>query len=1198
MKKLVTWISEAGRQLQSKLQLGESVSKPFSRQNNSDETGGKPSHPEPAEAQKQGMLNVPEPYAKFVKPLVIFFSVVLVYAVLGFYVVPAVLKAKLPDIIQQETGRKASVGKIEFNPFKLFASIQDFKILEKNGKPFMGFDNLSLKINIFQSIKQLALAIDDVTLNKPTVYLAKDSKGKFNFEDMAAAKPKTKEEPKKEDGELFPLRLAKLTVKDGKLLWDDSHFAKPVSEELSPINLNISDLSTKAQSKAKLDFNLGVKSGGKLDWKANVGINPVSSEGTIVLDKLQLQKLLALALSDTATFDLQGNELFNVDYKVDIDKANVKAAIKKNRFQLRDLRFADKSPDNMLLTTPTFSVETDALVTIAGDKVDVEIKKTKLDSQDLKFSNQASDPMSVGIALFSHESDFKLAQAKDGLKLSAGKAVTAIKNFQFKGVNQQKIEAKAPEIKLETSYQFAKSEQAMDVNISHGKFDLHDLHLAEPGENTTLIKIPVFGVQEMAVDLKNKEVIIDQVNAKDAEFQTWLDKDGVFNYQKLVETPKGKKVDATRPDYATAKTVDFKEDAQTVAVAAKNVKPEKDWLVTIKDLALTNFGVNFEDRSLKKPKRMTAKPINLKVSNISNKPDAKLPFQLDVKLNKTGMIKLKGNAVVAPLTAKVDIDIKTIDLEDFQPYVDKFAKVDILDGQFNLDGQLALNQSPKKPLDVKFKGNSGIASLLTRDQIQSKDLIKWENLTLKGINVDLLANRFSATTLLIEKPYARVTIRKDKTVNFSDIMIADKADKSAKPAKPVKVAHNKTTQTSKPIFKLDKVKIVDGSSDFADLSLIMPFAAQIKSLDGGASGISSDEKAIVKVDLKGSAYDLAPVDINGEISPYLGNYNINLTFDGMPMPLVTPYMVQFAGYKIEKGKLTLGLKYQIQKGKLEASNNILIDQLELGEEVDNPNAVSLPLGLAIALLKDSEGKIKLDVPLTGSLEDPQFSIGGIIVDALVNVLTKIVTAPFNAIASLAGSDEDLSTVSFKPGNQALEVKETGKLDSVAKALKEKPVLNLEIKGAAFEKEDWPALQDDALLDQLKKRRADEMTKEEGKKVRAEHVELTEDDYNDLLADAFIEKFPAMAEKSIIGTPKLIAPDAGDFYQVAKQKMQESIKPEPERLKHLADDRGKAIAKYIVEKGGIPNAKVFILDSAVDPKRDGKELVSALSLKVN
>ena len=334
----------------------------------------------------------------------------------------------------------------------------------------------------------------------------------------------------------------------------------------------------------------------------------------------------------------------------------------------------------------------------------------------------------------------------------------------------------------------------------------------------------------------------------------------------------------------------------------------------------------------------------------------------------------------------------------------------------HIDGKVSVAKQRQDKLDVKFKGNTGIASLLTRDQKLHRDLIKWEDLTLKDVAIDLLANRYTAAALVIDKPYARVTIRKDKTVNLNDIVISDKS----KPKPPAKSAQNKQSDLNKPYFKLGKIQVIDGSSDFSDLSLIMPFAAPIKSLDGGASGVSSEQKSKVTVALKGNAYDLSPVDVKGEISPYLGDYNVEINFDGLPMPLVSPYMVQFAGYKVEKGKLTLGLKYTVVNRKLTASNSIFIDQFELGEKVENPNAVSLPLKLAVALLKDSSGKIKLDVPITGSLDDPKFSVGAIVADALMNVLSKVVTSPFRALGSLIGNEKDMSTISFAAGNSSLD----------------------------------------------------------------------------------------------------------------------------------------------------------------------------------
>ena len=157
---------------------------------------------------------------------------------------------------------------------------------------------------------------------------------------------------------------------------------------------------------------------------------------------------------------------------------------------------------------------------------------------------------------------------------------------------------------------------------------------------------------------------------------------------------------------------------------------------------------------------------------------------------------------------------------------------------------------------------------------------------------------------------------------------------------------------------------------------------------------------------------------------------------------------------------------------------------------------------------------------------------------------------------------------------------------------------MEIKGAAFQEQDWPVLREGALYDQLKKRRAIEINKNTDKKIRDEYVELSEDDYKRLLADMFIEKFPLLAEKSFLGTPQLMNPKAGDFYEIAKQKLFTIIKAEEGRLKKLASARARAIANYVVQKGGVPNERVFILDTVLDPVRENKDIVSSLSLNAN
>ncbi|MFI3155178.1 MAG: DUF748 domain-containing protein [Methylococcaceae bacterium] len=962
-----------------------------------------------------------------------------VYAVLGYYLLPTLVKSKLPAFIQQQSGRKASVATVRFDPFLLQLSLQRFELQEPGARQFFSFDNFFIDINALQSISQAALVIDKVSLHKPVVRIAKDKNGAFNFKDLL----RDNKEAKQSDAKIFPVNIVKLSIVEGKLNWEDAHVKSPEQETVYPINLVIENLTAQTDKQSKLSLSLELDSGGKLDWQGVLSLKPMSSSGHIKLDNVKLPRIRALALQDLVQPDLQGYELFEADYKAD---------------------YADN-----------------------------------------KFN----------------------------------------------------------------------------INVNQGKFELRDVQVSLSPQDKALVKIPGFAVHGISFNLDRHELAIESVSAKDTDLKAWLNSDGTFNYQTLLPA---------------AKT----ESAPALA-------QQTPWSIRIDNIALNNSGLTFEDRTLKNPVTLTIKPINFKLTDFSNKAGASLPFQLSAGFNKNALVKLDGNTVIEPLSAQIAVDAKDIALEDFQAYVDKFARLDVIDGRLAIDGKVLLAKSAQDKLEVKFTGNSKIADFLTRDQLKNKDFVKWENLTLSGIDVDLPANQYSAETLLIDKPYARVVIRKDKSVNFADIMIKSPPSpllqkEELMQNRPLPLQKDGEDSPQKPIFKLGKIQIVDGSTDFADLSLILPFAAQIKSLDGGASNISSDQKSTIKLELKGTAYDLAPVDINGEISPYLGDYDVTVNFSGMPMPLISSYMVQFAGYKVEKGKMSLELNYKVAHKELTATNNILIDRLELGEKVENPNAVSLPLELAVALMKDSDGKIKMHVPITGSLEDPKFSISHLVADALVNAISKVITSPFRALASLIGSEQDLSTISFAAGDAVLSKPQISKLDDLVKALKARPALKLEIKGASFQEQDWPAVSDDALYDQLKRIKADEVNKQGGRKIRAEHVVISDQDYRRLMEQLFAEKFPLMVEKSLLGTLRLAGSSADTntdkFYAVAKEKLSAIIQPEPQRLKDLAGQRAQAIANYIVQKGGIANERVFILDTAIDPQKEGDGIVSLLFLQAD
>lgn len=1060
-----------------------------------------------------------------IKALVIASALFVIIMVGAVYMLPTLVKSKLPDIIQRETGGKASISKVEFAPFSQLLSLHGFEMQEQNGMPFASFETFSIKINALQSLRQFTLVLDNVLLTKPFVSIARQKNGTFNFQNLVKNKNKTKQQ----DMRMFPLIIGNLSISEGKLAWQDAYREKPVKEEIYPLNLIVKNFTAEADKLFNLDLSFTLNAGGYVNWQGTAGINPLYSEGHIRLDKVQLARVLALASPNTGQFDLQGSGLFDADYKAGYTNKKLTLAVNKSRLDLREFQYEKKGPDSILVKMNTLT----------------------------------------------HETDFKASYSDNNWLFAMDKAKTGSRDIQLSGLNLKKGVVKIPAFALEAGYKGNYAANNLNFIIQNGKLDSQDVQLFEQGLDKALVKIPAIALRGMAFNLKNRELLIDSASANEADLKAWLNADGSMNYQTLLAVPPVSGNGAT-------------------AVQPKVEPQSAPWSIKVNNIAFTNGGVEFEDRTLTKPVAMSLKPVNFKLTHYDNKAGAILPFQFSAGVNKTGLITLDGDTVIQPLSARIAVDVKDIDLEKFQAYVEKFLRIDVIDGSLNVDGKALIAKSAQDKLDIKFDGDTKINDLLTRDQLAHKDLVKWRQLTLKDMSADLLANSYSAKALVINEPYARIVIRKDKTVNYSDIVIAPKT----KPVALIKMAGAQVSDSPKPSFKLGKVQITNGSSDFADLSLILPFAAQVKSLDGGARGISSEQKSTVTVALNGNAYGLSPVDVRGEISPYLGNYKVEINFNDLPMPLVSAYMAQFSGYKVEKGKMWLTLKYTVVDGRLTASNDLVLDQFELGEKIENPNAVAMPIELAVALLTDLDGKIKMNIPVTGNTKDPQFSIRSIIMNAVVNSLHKIVTSPFQLIASLVGAKEDLSTISFPPGSSELKKSEQEKLDALAKAMRERPALSIGIKGAVYQEQDWPVIRKDALYEYLKKRRADEINKQEERKIRAQYVELTEDDYNRLLADMFIEKFPHLAKKSLLGTPKLINPKAGDFYEVAKQNLFTIIKPEQERLNELASSRARNIAKYITQRGGVSNERVFILDTVIDPERDHKEVVSTLSLKTN
>jgi uncharacterized protein involved in outer membrane biogenesis len=487
------------------------------------------------------------------------------------------------------------------------------------------------------------------------------------------------------------------------------------------------------------------------------------------------------------------------------------------------------------------------------------------------------------------------------------------------------------------------------------------------------------------------------------------------------------------------------------------------WTVSAPDIQIQGFKVSAEDREVKPAVALLLSPLNIHVAGFNISPDDTLDVTLDTGVNSSG--KLTARAKVTPKTGSVTAHVEAagVELPVLQPYIARYTSMTLLKGV--LATKLDIERRADGNLSVK--GNTEVADLHTVDNALKQNFVNWKALRIADIGYRSSPQSLRIGSVTAVEPYVRMIIAPDRTTNISAVLKPPGAKKEApsddstaaasKPAKgaaAVAAAATKTqTGTLAPAAPLTPfpmsirtVTLVNGTANYADLWIKPSFAISILSLHGTVAGLSSDPKSRAKVKLDGKLDKYSPLQIEGEanlLSAALYT-DIKLSFKDLDLTVVNPYSGHFAGYKIDKGKLSVDVSYKVDQRKLAASQHFVIDQLELGDRVDSPDAVHLPLKIAVALLKDRNGVIDLNLPMTGSLDDPKFSIWPIIWKVLVNVIVKAATAPFALLGHLFGGGEHMNIVEFAPGSAELDQPAKDQLASLVKGMQGRPQLKLDV----------------------------------------------------------------------------------------------------------------------------------------------------------
>jgi hypothetical protein len=580
-----------------------------------------------------------------------------------------------------------------------------------------------------------------------------------------------------------------------------------------------------------------------------------------------------------------------------------------------------------------------------------------------------------------------------------------------------------------------------------------------------------------------------------------------------------------------------------------------------------------------------------------------------IKLNLVGGIgrgkfNVDGNVKPTPMDADLRIQATRLNVAPFESLVSVPLNVRLDSALLSANGRIRYRDRKPTPL-MSYQGRMVLGRVKVLDKVTNDDFLSWNSMAATGMKVRMGegAPQVDIGGLALNDFYARVIVNANGRINLQDVVSnpaqapvsVTRAQNGAAPAagtstpspapaptptpstasSSAALATASTTAAPPAQIHIGQIALANGNLNYTDNFIKPNYTANITQLAGkiGAFGTDTNEKP-ADVSLQGSLDNNSPVNINGSINPLtpVAFLDIKAGANDVELTHLTPYSGKYAGYPITKGRLTMDVHYQLDQGKLNADNHIVLNQLTFGDRMEGPGISHLPVKLAVALLKDSNGNIDIHVPVSGSLNDPKFSLGGVIWQAFVNLVKRAVTAPFRLLASaMGGGQQDLAYVEFAPGSDVLDKAADDRLVKVVDLLSKKPSLKLDISGRADPSFDEKGLRTVMVDEAVQKEEADDIGTEAAK---AAPVKPGTDDYNKYLAKAY-KHADFKKQRDLIGLTKSQPPD-----EMVKL-MEANVKVDQDALRHLAERRADAVRQYM--HGKIDDSRVFVLAPKLDAK---------------
>lgn len=1080
-------------------------------------------------------------------PIKIIAGLSVLYLAFSYFAINPLAKRIVPWLAENKLASHASVGKVTFDPLRLKTIIENFNMSERSGAPLVGFEKLVVDFEV-SGLFDWAWKFKEISITAPRASIAISTKGKLNWTDLIA---KLNEEKTPPSNTIPRVVIGIFSVKQANIQYEDANRPTPFKADLTPLTFQLDNFSTLPKDRG--DYLVAAKlseQGGSLKWKGDLGVNPIASKGHIAFNNVQLVKLMQVVKNINLPFKPAGGDIqasFSYDFSLPKDQPKI---------SLNNIAVTLDNLAGKVMSTGSLSLKQAAATIPQLDFSMQDNPQLKFQNLNLKLTDSTYEdqgfvhPLKVNVADFNL--GFTFAMLQDNMEISKLQSSLA-------GLTVKSALYNAPVATLDK------------INLSEGEISLAN-------QKVSVQSIILSGLNTQIIKEANKPI----------------------NWQSIL-----KAVPST---------------PNKVSEVSNQGSKKSDWALSLKKLALDNANLHVEDRSLNTSVILDIEKVALEMQDTSLDLSHPMPVKVAFQVKQGGQFAAQGKLTPSPLKADLNVKLTQLMLKPFGPYISQFAFLKLNSGTAGGSGKLLVKDG--KDLAVAFNGGFSVNKLSLLEEVSGAPFLGWQRISSDSLEVSLAPDRVHMAQLQVINPIGKFIIHEDRSMNITRILRNQPS--SASTTLPAATASSKqsvitaNTDIAKPTLQttsektpevlpvseisntpsakafpvsIETVRIDNAELDFADLSLVPQFGTHINSLTGVINSVSTNAASIAQVELDGKVDDYGSASIRGLVQPFQAtNFtDLKLSFKNLEMNRLTPYSGKFAGRRIDSGKLSVDLEYKIKQRQLAGENKFIINKLKLGEKVDSAEAANLPLDLAIAILEDSDGIIDLDLPISGSLDDPKFSYGSIVWKAIKNVLTKIVTSPFRALGKLFGADsEKLESISFEAGSPVLAPPEQEKLKIIADALSKRSGLALGIIPSYDVVLDSRALQEMLLRSKV----ALEMGIKLADGQQPGPIDLNNQKtqkaidalYDTLTKKSFLKKLAAKLEK----------PKEG-HYEEALEKLTVNIEVTEYDLQALAKLRGEIIQRTFVDTG-IATDRVYI-DTPVKVKADGKAINTKLTLDV-